>query len=89
MGSVCGLETPGNKLFIRASVITLDALIYVPALYAFTQIWYATRSSRVHLDNSMLHLYSFIPHFCSSTSGTSDIIRLCLVRKSHHAYYKV
>ncbi|KAG6379392.1 glycosyltransferase family 57 protein [Boletus reticuloceps] len=41
-----GLETPGNKLFMRASVITLDALIYVPALYAFTRIWHATRSSR-------------------------------------------
>ncbi|KAF8424782.1 glycosyl transferase [Boletus edulis BED1] len=31
---------------MRASVITLDALIYVPALYAFARIWHATRSSR-------------------------------------------
>ncbi|KAF8552018.1 hypothetical protein OG21DRAFT_206018 [Imleria badia] len=41
-----GIETPENKLFMRASVIALDALIYVPALYAFTRTWHATRSSR-------------------------------------------
>ncbi|KAH0832368.1 glycosyltransferase family 57 protein [Lanmaoa asiatica] len=41
-----GIETTGNKLFMRASVIAFDALIYVPALYAFTRTWHATRSSR-------------------------------------------
>ncbi|KAF9220297.1 hypothetical protein BS17DRAFT_787870 [Gyrodon lividus] len=41
-----GIETPGNKLFMRASVLVLDAFVYVPALYAFTRTWHGTRSSR-------------------------------------------
>ncbi|KAG9308454.1 glycosyltransferase family 57 protein [Chiua virens] len=41
-----GIETPGNKLFMRASVLALDALIYVPALYCFMRTWHAMRSSR-------------------------------------------
>ncbi|KIJ15057.1 glycosyltransferase family 57 protein [Paxillus involutus ATCC 200175] len=41
-----GIETPGNKLFMRATVLVLDALVFVPALYAFTRTWLSTRSSR-------------------------------------------
>ncbi|KAH7885017.1 ALG6, ALG8 glycosyltransferase family-domain-containing protein [Phlebopus sp. FC_14] len=41
-----GIETPGSKVFMRASVLLLDALVYIPALYAFTRIWHGTRSLR-------------------------------------------
>ncbi|KIJ59031.1 glycosyltransferase family 57 protein [Hydnomerulius pinastri MD-312] len=41
-----GIETSGSKLFMRVSVVALDALLYVPALYAFARTWHGTRSSR-------------------------------------------
>ncbi|KAL4064874.1 glycosyltransferase family 57 protein [Scleroderma yunnanense] len=41
-----GVETYASKLFMRATVVALDVLIYIPALYAFMRIWLRTRSSR-------------------------------------------
>ncbi|KAH7915868.1 glycosyltransferase family 57 protein [Hygrophoropsis aurantiaca] len=41
-----GIESPESKLFMRASVVALDTLIYVPALYTFMRTWQGTRSSR-------------------------------------------
>ncbi|KAF8123074.1 glucosyltransferase [Mycena galopus ATCC 62051] len=41
-----GIETEGSKVFMRSTVVLLDALIYVPALVMFTRIWQANRSKR-------------------------------------------
>jgi alpha-1,3-glucosyltransferase len=41
-----GIETGGSKLFMRATVLVLDLLIYIPALYTFICTWQGTRSSR-------------------------------------------
>ncbi|KAG2069054.1 hypothetical protein BDR04DRAFT_1078626 [Suillus decipiens] len=41
-----GTETGGSKLFMRATVLVLDFLIYIPALYTFVYAWQGTRSSR-------------------------------------------
>ncbi|KAJ7095852.1 glycosyltransferase family 57 protein [Mycena belliarum] len=41
-----GIETEGSKIFMRSTVIILDALIYVPALLMFTRIWQGSRSKR-------------------------------------------
>ncbi|OAX34579.1 hypothetical protein K503DRAFT_803468, partial [Rhizopogon vinicolor AM-OR11-026] len=41
-----GIETPGSKLFMRSSVLILDVLVYVSALYTFVHAWQGTRSSR-------------------------------------------
>ncbi|KAG1739596.1 glycosyltransferase family 57 protein [Suillus lakei] len=41
-----GMETGGSKLFMRATVLVLDLLVYVPALYTFVRAWQGTRSSR-------------------------------------------
>ncbi|KAI0670836.1 glucosyltransferase [Trametes maxima] len=41
-----GIETPGSKVFMRVSVLALDALIYIPALIMFTRVWQGSRSSR-------------------------------------------
>ncbi|KAJ6585003.1 glucosyltransferase [Mycena capillaripes] len=41
-----GIETEASKVFMRSTVVLLDAVIYVPALVMFTRIWQATRSKR-------------------------------------------
>ncbi|KAI0333646.1 glucosyltransferase [Cubamyces sp. BRFM 1775] len=41
-----GVESPGSKVYMRITVLVLDILIYVPALYMFTRVWQGTRSSR-------------------------------------------
>ncbi|KIM66625.1 glycosyltransferase family 57 protein [Scleroderma citrinum Foug A] len=41
-----GIETYDSKLFMRATVVAFDMMVYIPALYAFTRIWHRTRSSR-------------------------------------------
>lgn len=46
LASSRGIETSSSKLFMRASVIAFDAVIYVPALFLFSQTWFRTRSKR-------------------------------------------
>ncbi|KAJ6559179.1 glycosyltransferase family 57 protein [Mycena vulgaris] len=41
-----GIETEGSKVFMRSTVVLLDAVIYVPALLMFTRVWQASRSKR-------------------------------------------
>ena len=41
-----GIESPESKLFMRLSVVALDALIYVPALLMFAKTWQGSRSKR-------------------------------------------
>ncbi|KAL1710999.1 glycosyltransferase family 57 protein [Schizophyllum commune] len=41
-----GIETDTSKLFMRFTVLVLDALVYVPALLLFTRTWLACRSRR-------------------------------------------
>ncbi|KAF8967145.1 glucosyltransferase [Flammula alnicola] len=41
-----GIETPESKVFVRMTVVILDALVYVPALLIFAQIWQGSRSKR-------------------------------------------
>ncbi|KAF9013270.1 glucosyltransferase [Cyathus striatus] len=41
-----GIETPESKVFMRTSVVVLDALVYVPALVMFTRVWQGSRSMR-------------------------------------------
>ncbi|KAL6304343.1 glucosyltransferase [Sparassis latifolia] len=46
LGKSRGYEDAGSKVFMRASVLALDILVYVPALVLFTRIWQGTRSAR-------------------------------------------
>jgi hypothetical protein len=55
-----GIETPMNKVFMRATVLVSDYLIYVPALWAFTRVWLASRSKRTQVSVSYYELPTFI-----------------------------
>ncbi|ETW81711.1 glycosyltransferase family 57 protein [Heterobasidion irregulare TC 32-1] len=41
-----GIESEGSKVFMRATVLMLDHIVYVPALWMFTRVWHAGRSRR-------------------------------------------
>ncbi|KAF8158135.1 ALG6, ALG8 glycosyltransferase family-domain-containing protein [Crassisporium funariophilum] len=41
-----GIESPESKLFMRMSVLVLDAVVYVPALLMFARTWQGSRSKR-------------------------------------------
>ncbi|KAI0699297.1 ALG6, ALG8 glycosyltransferase family-domain-containing protein [Cerioporus squamosus] len=41
-----GIESPSSKVFMRATVLFFDTLVYVPALVMFAKVWQGTRSSR-------------------------------------------
>ncbi|KAF8195559.1 glycosyltransferase family 57 protein [Pholiota molesta] len=41
-----GIETPESKLFMRMTVLVLDALVYLPALLMFAYTWQGSRSRR-------------------------------------------
>lgn len=44
-----GIETPDSKVFMRTTVVLLDALIYVPALLMFLSTWQGSRSKRTQV----------------------------------------
>ncbi|EMD39848.1 glycosyltransferase family 57 protein [Gelatoporia subvermispora B] len=46
LASSRGIETPGSKIYMRATVLAFDTLIYVPALIFFARAWQGTRSIR-------------------------------------------
>ncbi|KAF5360802.1 hypothetical protein D9756_004908 [Leucocoprinus leucothites] len=41
-----GIETEASKVFMRATVVVWDILVYVPALVMFVKIWQGNRSGR-------------------------------------------
>ncbi|GJE98268.1 glycosyltransferase family 57 protein [Phanerochaete sordida] len=41
-----GIETPASKIYMRATVLACDTLIYVPAIVFFVQSWQGNRSSK-------------------------------------------
>ncbi|PPR08165.1 hypothetical protein CVT24_012129 [Panaeolus cyanescens] len=41
-----GIETEASKVFMRMTVLVLDALVYLPALLLFVNIWQGSRSKR-------------------------------------------
>ncbi|OCH91210.1 glucosyltransferase [Obba rivulosa] len=41
-----GIETSGSKIYMRATVLAFDTLVYVPALIMFARAWQGTRSIR-------------------------------------------
>ncbi|EJC98153.1 glucosyltransferase [Fomitiporia mediterranea MF3/22] len=41
-----GIETVGSKLFMRASVLVSNLLVYIPALVFFVRAWHSSRSRR-------------------------------------------
>ena|ERR1700729_1600231 len=49
-----GIETQDSTVFMRSTVLLLDALIYIPALLMFARTWQGTRSKRtqVHIPPS-------------------------------------
>jgi len=44
-----GIESAESKLFMRTTVVVLDALVYVPALLMFSRTWQASRSKRTQV----------------------------------------
>lgn len=44
-----GIETPESKVFMRTTVVLLDALIYVPALLMILSTWQESRSKRTQV----------------------------------------
>ena len=45
-----GIETPGSKLYMRLTVLVLDYLIYIPALWMFTNTWHGERPKRTQVS---------------------------------------
>lgn len=45
-----GIETPGSKVYMRATVLALDTVIYVPALLWFVKTWHTGRSQRTQVS---------------------------------------
>ncbi|KAJ3555109.1 hypothetical protein NM688_g2762 [Phlebia brevispora] len=41
-----GIETPGSKVYMRATVVFFDLLVYIPSVILFTHTWQSNRSSR-------------------------------------------
>lgn len=66
-----GIETEASKVFMRSTVVLLDALVYVPALVMFTRIWLGGRSKRTQVLKSAYSL------------PTTD----CSTRISHWLHY--
>ena len=57
-----GIESPESKLFMRTTVVVLDALVYVPALFMFSRTWQASRSKRTQVfrvDFLTLHVLRY------------------------------
>ncbi|KAH9947579.1 glycosyltransferase family 57 protein [Amylocystis lapponica] len=53
-----GIETASSKIYMRASVLALDTLVYIPALLMFVRAWQGSRSSRTqHLALLTLFLH--------------------------------
>jgi alpha-1,3-glucosyltransferase len=44
-----GIESADSKVFMRATVLALDSLIYIPALLMFVRTWQNTRSKRTQV----------------------------------------
>ncbi|EPQ54608.1 ALG6, ALG8 glycosyltransferase [Gloeophyllum trabeum ATCC 11539] len=49
-----GIETPGSKVYMRATVLALDTLVYLPAVLLFTRVWHPHRSKRSQVRNVAL-----------------------------------
>ncbi len=45
-----GIEDPESKVFMRATVLVFDFLVYCPAVVLFTKIWQGNRSSRAQVN---------------------------------------
>ncbi|KIO27041.1 glycosyltransferase family 57 protein [Tulasnella calospora MUT 4182] len=41
-----GVENAESKVFMRATVLVLDLLVYIPAIVWFTRLWWTSRSRR-------------------------------------------
>jgi len=76
-----GIESPESKLFMQTTVIVLEALVYVPALFMFSRTWQATWSKCTQvLDFLMLYvlkvLFLFagvsVPHAHVTTCLAAD-----------------
>ncbi|KAF8631066.1 hypothetical protein AX15_002670 [Amanita polypyramis BW_CC] len=46
LGKSRGIETEGSKVFMRSTVLLLDALVYVPSIVIFARTWQGMRSKR-------------------------------------------
>lgn len=44
-----GIESRDSTVFMRATVLALDALVYIPALLMFVRVWQATRSKKTQV----------------------------------------
>ncbi|KAG6854653.1 hypothetical protein C0991_003301 [Blastosporella zonata] len=62
-----GIETQGSKTFMRATVVALDLLVYVPALLMFAATWQGSRSKRT--QNIALLTLLFQPALLLIDSG--------------------
>ena len=50
-----GIESTENKVYMRATVVALDALIHLPALVMFVRIWLGNRSKRTQVFKFTFH----------------------------------
>ncbi|KAG6830718.1 hypothetical protein H0H87_007305 [Tephrocybe sp. NHM501043] len=62
-----GIETQGSKVFLRATVIVWDLLVYIPALVMFAWTWQGSRSKRT--QNIALLTLLFQPALLLVDSG--------------------
>jgi alpha-1,3-glucosyltransferase len=45
-----GFESDESKVFMRATVLALDTLVYIPALVMFVRTWQGSRSKRTQVS---------------------------------------
>jgi alpha-1,3-glucosyltransferase len=53
-----GYESPESKTFMRATVLGLDLLVYIPAVYIFTKTWLRLRSRRTQVECELARYFT-------------------------------
>ena len=89
-----GIESPESKLFMRTTVVVLDALVYVPALFMFSRTWQGSQSKRTQVfqvDFLMLHVLRYYHFFSQELAFLTLILQpaLLLIDFGHFQYNSV
>ncbi|KAG6909147.1 hypothetical protein DXG01_001899 [Tephrocybe rancida] len=60
LGASRGIETQGSKVFMRATVVVMDLVVYVPALLMFAATWQGSRSKRTQGERQHIALLTLL-----------------------------
>ena len=85
-----GLENEGSKLFMRATVVVSDLLIYVPSLIYFVKTWHSNRTRRTQVRPQLI-VRNFTQVYPQSLALLSLLLQpsLLLIDFGHFQYNSV